>query len=86
MTPTREQHSTTVGQYVPAAVPVSIRHSIVARRACGHCRHVGTCPSCQQAALRRQLEHLDAAIVARQAWAQRATISAAGIAQLRGDR
>ena len=38
---------------------------------CGHGRHVGTCPACQRAAARRTQGQLAAAVIARQAWAER---------------
>jgi hypothetical protein len=40
-------------------------------RECGHDRHVGTCPACQRAANRRAHAQLAAAMIAREAWAER---------------
>ena len=37
-------------------------------KACGHARHVGTCPACQRADAKRMAEQLTAATLARQAW------------------
>lgn len=37
-------------------------------KACGHRRHVGTCPACQRADAKRMAEQLTAATLARQAW------------------
>src|ERR1700686_3797966 len=36
-------------------------------KACGHARHVGTCPACQRADAKRMAQQLTAAALARQA-------------------
>jgi hypothetical protein len=40
-------------------------------RECGHDGHVGTCPACQRAAAWRTQAQLAAAMIAREAWAER---------------
>jgi hypothetical protein len=43
-------------------------------KACGHSRHVGTCPACQRANAKRVAEQLTSATLARHAWLASRTV------------
>jgi hypothetical protein len=82
---TRKHRSTTrVGPAARRGTPAPTPHSPTAPTTCGHARNLGTCPNCQQAALREQGRHLAAAIDAREAWARRSNDAPASSGRSQG--